>query len=1477
MTYHLASLRLHSIGERSARFTDLTLDMTGPNGSVAPAPTDSIVWLRNGGGKSSLLSLFYALVLPRANDFLGKAVKRSLTDYVDNGDTSHTVAVWHPANDTDLLGSPDHVLVTGVVYEWDDLRRPSDPEKDRDRLGISWYAFSAVPGVIDAATLPILDEQGHALRKTAFLDALRQINIQHPHAVELQIPRSQREWTDVLKTRGLDPELFRTQKQMNHVEGGVEDLFRFASAREFINFLLDLTVKPEDTMNVAESLSAIATTIAAKPAKIVERDFCLQAATGLDLVAEAREYRAEAAKELAAATKIAADLSAAFAATINAAKVERSSLSVERETAQRAATKANSDRSAADALIYLYRARGASLHVEETTRVHAEAEGALAKAKQAVAGWRLTHALAEHEELTLQLASVRAAAARERSDTAPLRTEHDRHASRLVGRLNTLATNADGSSATAARRAESALRAAEAMEQAARQSQFSAVEASRAAASARTLLDGLKNDMNLAVQSGALPNEGSDPAAISLEVRGRYDKDVSDRGMVRDRRKKRPGERRDRTAKLRDITGEYHRLDHERGSVAAELDSLTQRANSLRVTTRLRNLAEATDDAPIDLWSEHVLVSRRLSDAVIACDEALTREAAARTDDERALDSQARTGLWPSSLDAARVCEALTSAGVPAQSGWEHLSMVLPKTALDTTLRDPVLNRIGCGLVVPSDRMEDAVRSLNELDTVTTALVGVYTAATVTHLVDNADLSTPSDDPAAWLGLHPGLVDAVAAESAALSLNAAKSDYDTRKTALVDQRETDRELLREFAAFIDDCPPGHLESLAARLDGMDHELASVGAAMTRIQVGLDKLAADDEEDANTERDLTDRIAALERALGTLTALAQKTEQSSKWGKDFKTAIEQENYQSQQSLERARDAAAARETASNLRHEAKTAADEASIHRRDAVNVIFLDERPGTCSDDSPLTLDALRVAVANAMRDYEVRTSSSVLGERDRNLSKRLSAVAVQIEAEPQNVQELGRSLLRSAGGQSEYTRRNAVAAAEALKSRAEGEVAVAVSSIGMAKEALQKVEAVRTAVPRRALPVEPATAKQAEVLHAEQERLAQEAQEARSAAERALASLDAEDRALESRIKTFALLRDNLPDNEAAFDPYAGDEDAAQRQKRDVISALNDALERNRQAEKDLTEAVGHLRRTGAQYPSVASPSRDRLLNDKDDALAQNAQNLSFNLSLRAKTIEGELEGIAKSQAIVTNLLAHLVSDNLELLKKAERYSKLPTTVGAWAGKHMLRIRFDAPNNDRDLCTYIDRVIERRIAEGIKAEGLPLLKEALHEVVGPRGFTVKVLKPTQEKDTTSEDITRLGKWSGGEKLTVCVALYCTIAALRAANSGRQGRSGGVLILDNPIGRASHGTLVRLQRDVARARDVQLIYTTGVKDPDAISRFPNVIRLDNRIGRTHNRRYIVEAPAEVSEARNGLVSGTRVAHLDRDDRSAEQP
>ena len=1470
MTYHLAAVRYRSIGERSARFIDRTMNMTAPTtDSDHPAPSDTVVWLRNGGGKSSIMALFYAMILPRAVDFLGRDGSRSLTDYVDNGDTSHTVAVWHPVARTNLLGGPDHVLITGAVYEWDDLRRPADPAKDRDRLGASYYAFFAVPGVLDADTLPFTDEHGRPHRKNGFLAALRQANAQHPQAMDLTIARRQHEWAKALTDRGIDPELFRTQKQMNHVEGAVEDLFKFASAREFVNFLLDLTVAPDKATNVAERLSDVATTLAAKPAKITERNFCREAATGLAEVAQHHEEQVTATEDLSAATKNAADLAATFAAAVTRAGTERETLADEHAATTQAASRANAAQVLANSYLYLYRERAATLRVGEAEQAHTRAKDAVVDAQQRLSAWRLTRPLAQQQDLTAAVAAVRAEAAQERRDTAPLRHAHDRLAGNLVARLTALAATAEQRAQDATTRNDTETAAAEEYERAAAAAVTAARAAAGRAATATARLDGLTSDLRAVAAAGILPGEDADQvqpaAAETADRRGRA---AAERDQVRQRRAARPQRRADLTARFGDLTSERARLDHERDATATDVAALTGRADTLAAHPRLRDLTEAADGAPVNLWLEHDLLTRRLTDEVIATEEAMIRDAAARMDDERALDAQARTGLWPTSLDAARVLGVLRDQGVQAETGWEHLRTLIPDNRLAAALTDPDLARLGCGLVIPTDDADRAATILTTLDTVTTALVGVYTATTATALTRDAG-TQPVPSPPAWAGLHPGLVDPPAAESSAAALTAIQGEYATRKATQVRARDADRALLGDLTRFVRDCPAGHLDALTGRVSDLDAALAAADTALIRVRDDLKRLAADDQADARTDQDLTDQISTLTGHLATLEDLARKVDQATAWREDLATAAARERIESERADERASHARGRRDAAAAARNDADQASRDASTHRQDAARVTFLDARPGNLTDDSPLTVDGIRAGLADAARAYEIRTSASVLAERDRGLTERLSGVAAQVAAETTPVRDLATALLATPDGQSDDTRAAAVTAAEQAKTAADGHCAVTETALNTAQTTLTQVTAVRTEAPRRTLPVRPTSAEHADALAAEQELAAQRAQEARSAAERNLATLQARDAALAARSKTFTLLQDGLPDpaGESA-EPFAGDEDAAQHLKQRTRAALTDATERHRQVEVAIGQAVSRLRSIGGKYATVTTPSRDRLVNDREDALAANAQTLATNLTLRADMIEGELAGISKDQAIITDSLAHLVSDNLESLKRAERYSKLPHTLGAWAGKHMLRIRFDAPASEADLRTYIDRVIDRKVAEGVKPEGMPLLKEALHEAVGPRGFTVKILKPTEGTETTSEDITHLGRWSGGEKLTVGVALYCTLAAVRAANSGRQDRSGGILMLDNPIGRASHGTLVRLQRDVAAAHGVQLIYTTGVKDPDAVSRFPNVIRLDNRPGNTRNRRVVVDITDQQDGA--GYLTGTRVAHTDHD-------
>ncbi len=99
--------------------------------------------------------------------------------------------------------------------------------------------------------------------------------------------------------------------------------------------------------------------------------------------------------------------------------------------------------------------------------------------------------------------------------------------------------------------------------------------------------------------------------------------------------------------------------------------------------------------------------------------------------------------------------------------------------------------------------------------------------------------------------------------------------------------------------------------------------------------------------------------------------------------------------------------------------------------------------------------------------------------------------------------------------------------------------------------------------------------------------------------------------------------------------------------------------------------------------------------------------------------------------------------------------------------------------------------------------------------------------------------------FSGGQLLTAAIILYCTMAWLRAGERGQaQRQHAGVLFLDNPIGRASAGYLLELQLTVAKKLGVQLVYTTGLFDLNALSVFPLIIRLRNDADLRAGMKYL---------------------------------
>jgi hypothetical protein len=1447
VTYKLAALRFRSVGERSARFQDLTLTFTAPADGRSE-PQDSVIWLRNGGGKSSILSLLYALLLPRAADFMGRSVKRSLTDYIDGGDTAHVVAVWEPAGASrTLLGEADGLLVTGAVHEWADLRRPAQPEASRDRLTTLFYTFHVVPGVLDLATLPFTDATGHIRRLAEYETALKEQARPCDQRARLVVTGKQHQWRGALGDRHLDSEVFRSQKQMNHVEGGVEDLFRFATAQEFIDFLLDLTVAPDSVTGIATRLGQVSKQLAAKPAKQEEQNFCTRAATDLDGVADGHT-----------------DVERAVAAANTAADSEQEQLLAEEDVARQAVTAANNERNQANDLAYLYRREAARLRLGEAETETEQAENAASSATASARAWEVVPSLARRAGLKADLDRAQQEAAAEEADLAPLRAVHARHAVRLRHRLEVLATAADAAERAADTARGAAAQAVTDEKASAEQALKEEREARSAATEARTRLEVLDARKRRGVQLGYLPDLTTPPAK-HRDVVGGLREGLTDRlAEIAEQTENRRTQRaslRDRAIQL--IT-DWNAADQKLSDATSARQSLGERLDALCASPRVRELAEASEGESIILWGESPVILRRLSDAILGADDERVRRGAERHVDERTIAAHDRSQFLPSSLDADQVREAL-AAVTAAQTGWEYLRDAIPPGELLALLDTPAIARLGSGVLVPAGAADNAVACLEGRDIRTTSLVSVYTALAADAIVAAARVGDAAEDAPAWTALRRGLVDQDEAAATVRFLKERVQASQREDAELAHRRAADQALRDQIATFLEDCPAGKLEAIDADISHWDAKRREIEQVQDAAQEALKGLDAADRAADQESAEISKSLRKVDSTLDWLDELIPDLREE----ESLRQALSEQEERAVKAAKRASDHAERQVTAAGeeQKHEAaaQAAAGEAGRYRSEAGRLAT--SEPAAVVPDPAVPLDTLRQNEVGARTALEQRAAQSVLADRVQNLTGQVATAGAEITRHPAELQRHAQDLLATPDGQEPELRARAIEQARKADQEAAIKLGTAKEAVRQRREAVTAIEQLRRDPPRRTLPARPATAAAADELAAQQETTAQAAGERLTAADAHLGRLEKSKMEITSRKEQFTTLLGGLPD--AAPAPpgveFTGGVDDGRAAATAARQRITDENSRLAQAQEALTAAIDKLRRTSGDFPKISGPVKDRVMHDPPDVLGRNATGLAAQLRLRASTLEGELAAIAKDQGILADSLAGVVRDSMETLAKAERSSRMGTAPGAWADRKVLRIGFERPD-DAILHAYAERVIERVIQKGLKPEGMPLLKEAVREAAGTQGFTVRVLKPTEDTTPVTEDIIRLAKWSGGEKLTVCVALYCTIVALRAARTGRGTRPGGVLLLDNPIGRASSAHLVRLQRDVAASHGVQLIYTTGVKDPAAVIQFPNVIRLDNRHGGTQGRRYIV---ADADSMDGSLISGVRVAHADR--------
>lgn len=1475
----LRRLLLDQIGDQAARFPHVVVDCTDP---TSLEPLDTIIWLKNGGGKTSLLALLFSLLNPHARDFLGFTLdERTLGDYIRTGDTSHVAAEWQ---------TPTGIVVTGAVYEWPERRRPVDAQRHLSELHKRWYVFAPRDGVLTFDDLPLRGASGTGRLSFEAIGAeLRSLARQH-RRLELTVANSGIDWKHALEAHNIDPTPFRYQKMMNHTEGSIDERFRFSTAADFVNFLLELAADEEASSAISQNARSVADKLARRPVLEAEQRFCRGVADLLEPLDGAWRDRNTARETLESATRTAQATRASFKSAAAAAEREHTRLQARHADAHAAYLEARRHRNAADDLVAEYRRFAAELHVTEAEATVDALTDSHRTAKRDVDAWAGLGPVLRAEVLDVAIADIDAQLTAKHRDAdgvrrqrnaaaAQLRDRLDRQAQAAFDAANAAKTAADAAATTSDRKRDEA----EAARTSARDSEvvrgraiedIAALDAKIAALRA----DGLAQPDETVTDALARCWEDDERASSEHERIGHDRATVTTAlGALR--------------AELPGVVSAALKAEGTAEALGEQFIALTTKLETLEQQPRLRELAQSDT---VSVYSAHTTLERLLAGAIEQADADIVDANVGAYEDRRNAKALQDQELLASPRDVEAVLAELERGGVRAVSGFAYVAASVPRADWEKLIAaSPAMV---AGVIVEDDAVETAQASLEASGIKAASLISVTSKSALHHAAGSP--------PAGWIvPAEAALYDTDAATDAAAVIGERLEGLDARLGALADSRDADRNLLGALRDFLERCPEGTLQQLGAGRD------EAAGIAATR--------RARENEIATQTVTFEERLEALAAREGEL-AVERLKLAATKATLEPVANLEGER-PAWEATRRERDAEAAdRHTEANAASEAARAAHEDALRERGRyqeqreiagtlaleagkITVIGgVDEDaagadPAALRELDALDTDALRDRFALLDDQYHQRVSDPVLADRRATHVNERSGVVADIDQLSPEARERIDEIRALPEALEAGTRHSAARRARERLDDILGDLAVATKDRDGAREVLSTVpRGPGVALMAEETPTSRADA-EARCLKVERDRGALSATETkyeseRSAAKNAAAAATQRAISLQTQAEAIdAALPDSEDDGEddPGAVPYDGTDDGARDLRATVVDQVKGAAATATSADRAVGKA-GDQVKTFAMAREFAEleRSREAVVSGDTEALAPDAARLAGEYRERAAVLEADLGSIAKDREIIVEHLGGEVRRALDLLNRATRVSRLPEGLGQWTDQPFLKIDFDDPRQDDvELKRLVGTELDEFVQRGNVPEGPRLLQRAVHAAV-PKGFRIKILKPNAELFVNRVPITEMGKWSGGEKLTAAVLLYCTLARLRTSNRANRDVAAGALVLDNPLGKSSYVKFLALQRHMAQALGVQLLYTTAVKDLGAVGTFPNVVRCRNVLPRNRSDRAVV-VDDRVGEAHDrdlddgrvvpGEVSAARVARqFDHPDRIESQ-
>ncbi|WP_329307338.1 hypothetical protein OG322_32740 [Streptomyces sp. NBC_01260] len=1554
--YELSRVRLYSIGPAGARYADTVLDLRGVGAPVPhPAPAQAeffeeepvgpprrpapagVLFLENGGGKSVLLKLIFSVMLPGHRNTLGGASSGVLRKFLLAEDCGHVALEWQHT----LTGE---CVVVGKVSEWRGRQVSNDPRKFAE----AWYSFRPGPG-LSLDSLPVAEAtsvgrpaegvsgaRGRRRTMKGFRDALTEAGKFYQH-LDVHWEEIHDRWNEHLGDIGLDPELFRYQREMNADEGEAAGLFAVKKDSDFTDLLLRAVTDTRDTDGLADLVSGFGSKLGRRAELTAERDFTAGSVDLLGRIVEAAGTRSRTRDIHAGAERRTRTLARRLSARAGLERGRTAELAQQVTGAAHTVTGAEETRGRAALIAAELAYRHASLALTAAEKSAAAQRRELGDARTLHSAWQAAEAVLRHRAAADRAARVAVAIREAERDAAPALAARATAAADLVRALHTAAEAGEGVANEEEERSETLQASGEAAH---RDATTAATEAQRARSEAghlRQRLAEVEQETAEAVRAGWLDDTApnADPARAALAANdaeqsavAAWDTAREAAGSAADRsRQAAAAESRAELAAARAADGAraaeqaYEAELRAAESIAAEhrladlLGLPTAQGSGVprprQSATGPESATEAvagdqgpqqeapdvegtagTDGTEPSAHGAHTVTARQsrpagqaltaaefdrnadelrelLDQGVSSAERRLFELRTAAADDSRILGALGDGGLLPPGPDVLATVEYLGEHGIPALPGWRYLAQAVDPAdhAAVLAARPELVDGV---VITDPDAHVRARDVLGSAALLPRSAVAVGTAAALLAPVPapgtGSAASGGADSGVFLVPPNPAMHDEHAAdeERHALRSRTAARDEDIRTLAA--RLAADRALAARIGSWRVDCPPGTLAELA---EAAGTARTAAGTAEAALAEARTVRAEADEAAADTARVRDERQEAAQRArraADALAGLAFRLRERAGWQAKLRELVDEAAESEARAtvcLDRARAADEDRRAAQRAADDARRTARALRAERAEIAGAP--EHLPEPAPDAPRHALPALREAYRAASQLYEkVGVGADLRAEQARAESDESAALA-ELDRLTNKVRTRAAQLLEGTDGADGPSRQAAAARAESLVQLLETRASTASEQLGRLRGEAERLAPADGETRHTELPDEqvPADAEQAQALlrtaTGELTSATASLDTARAAhAELLHAHRTAEDSAGgfdETAALLRDLLRDHGDDEPETPEPYPGSLEEARQSAAEARRSLRGCAADLSTAEAAVREASDVLVRhaNSTRYEQVRTPARQQIRELPAAALPEHAEKWAFAFAPRLRVLTDELTQLERNRDSIVDRLRGLVDSALTTLRSAQRLSRLPEGLGEWSGQEFLRIRFEEPDQ-ATLTERLGEVVDEATKAALKKnsdlrrDGMSLLLRGVQAALEPKGIAVEILKPDAVLRAERVPVGQMGDvFSGGQLLTAAIALYCTMAALRSNDRGRdrhQHQHAGTLFLDNPIGRANATYLLELQRAVSDALGVQLLYTTGLFDTTALAEFPLVIRLRNDADLRAGLKYI---------------------------------